>query len=103
MDFFIKYNLLVFIFICVFILYFVRVFNANNLLNTIIICSIIYLIFFKDLINKETLTSKDNNKIHTYPELILELLKEMNKLNNKFEQEECKDTPEEFKTKKTEK
>ena len=78
MDFNIKYYLLLFFIIIIFIFFSVRQFNASNLLNTIIICIIIYYIFFKDILTIDTVLnynsknkSIDNKKtrLSKYPEI----------------------------------
>ena len=71
LDFYLKNQILVFIIISVFILYSVRFANSPQLLNAILIITIIYYIFFSDTINLKNINSNTNPDrfLHKYPEI----------------------------------
>jgi hypothetical protein len=70
LDFYEKNQLIIFIIICAFIFYLTKFIESGPLLNTIIIISIIYYIFYKDILplNKKN-ENKDKSFIHKYPNL----------------------------------
>jgi hypothetical protein len=71
LDFYLKNQILIFIIISVFILYSVRFANSPQLLNAILIITLIYYIFFSDTINLKNIKSNTNPDrfLHKYPEI----------------------------------